>query len=606
MTRGQNKRPTNRQPTSAPSIEGVTPEGGIPADSPLGRPDLDRVQLDALLQEVIGRVGDVLSTQERLRALLDAVVLIESELDLQLVLQRIVEMACRLAGARYGALGILAEGDADRGERRLSAFVTHGLTEHERALIGPEPHGRGVLGVLIDHPEPLRLHAVGEHPSSYGFPASHPPMSTFLGVPVQVRGRVFGNLYLTEKSTGSDFTQEDEDVVVALAAAAGVAIDNARLYEALARRQRWIEATAEITYALLGEAGSDQSLALVASRARQLPGAQIALIALVRDDAPAGELVVSVADGPGAEHFIGQSLPTMGTSAAQHADGVRDRVFVLDVEREALAMMFPDAEPRLGRGLFVPLVTTNDLLGLLVVAWGEDSPGPSQEELGLVEGFAGQAALALERARSQRDKERLVVLEDRDRIARDLHDVVIQRLFATGMSLQVVADLTGRPEAKERLERSIDDLDQTVRDIRAVIYRLQSREGQPGVRDAVELELAKARDSLGFWPQLRIDGPLDTVIDDHLAHELIAVLREGLSNVARHAHATQVRVEISAVPDVCVRVVDDGVGPKATRVESGLSNLRRRAEHLSGRLDVRPGVDGGTVLEWQVPLEAAP
>lgn len=274
-----------------------TPSGPSAGLSPLAR-----ARLDELLEELLQRVGGVLDSQDRLRGLLDAVVGIAADLSLDSVLQRIVTVACQLSDARYGALGVLGSGPG----RRLREFVTHGVTEEQRALIGDLPRGHGILGVLIDKPEPLRLTSLGDHELSYGFPPNHPPMNTFLGVPLRIRDRVFGNLYLTEKQSGDGFTEEDEEIVVALAAAAGVVIENARLYEETGRRQRWLQAAAEATAALLGDDRRDRALQLVADRARDSAEADLAAMMLLRDG---DRLTVDVVAGPQSDHVLRTSLP---------------------------------------------------------------------------------------------------------------------------------------------------------------------------------------------------------------------------------------------------------------------------------------------------------
>src|SRR5438874_6334779 len=263
----------------------------------LGLSPLASFRLDELLRELQNRVGDVMASRERLSALLDAVVGIGSDLDLRSTLYRIVLAACRLAGARYGALGVIGP------DRRLIEFITDGITAEVHHKIGDLPTGRGVLGLLIDEPKPVRLRDIAEHPRSYGFPAEHPVMRSFLGVPIRIRDQVFGNLYLTEKRDAEEFTEDDEESVVALAVAAGVAIDNARLYAAAGRRQRWLEATAEITNVLLGEVNRTAALQLVARRAREVSGAQTVFVLLADGD----QLTVEVVD-PAQPDLVGLEL----------------------------------------------------------------------------------------------------------------------------------------------------------------------------------------------------------------------------------------------------------------------------------------------------------
>ncbi len=262
---------------------------------------LSRVRLDALLQELLGRVDEIMDSQERLRALLDAVVVIGADLDLTSTLDRIITSACELVGARYGALGVVGPDG-----KRLSRFITHGVTAEEIAAIGPLPEGHGLLGALIDHPESLRLRDLSEHSRSFGFPANHPPMRSFLGLPVRTRDHVFGNLYLTEKADGADFTEDDERVLTALAAAAGVVIDNARLYADTERRRRWHEVTAEITQLMLGDYDPNDALRLIARRAREVSGSLVGAVLLALDDV----LVIEAVDGPAAfQPYTGRQIP---------------------------------------------------------------------------------------------------------------------------------------------------------------------------------------------------------------------------------------------------------------------------------------------------------
>ncbi|OJF12322.1 GAF domain-containing sensor histidine kinase [Couchioplanes caeruleus] len=541
----------------------------------LGLTPLSRVRLDELLQEMLDRVGEVVASRERLRALLDAVVGISTDLDLRSTLQRIVESACALAGARYGALGVLAP---DR--RQLSDFITHGIDPADRAKIGDLPHGRGVLGLLISDPHPVRLPDITRHPRSYGFPPHHPPMHSFLGVPVRTRDQIFGNLYLAEKQGGTEFTDDDEELVVALAAAAGVAVDNARLFALARRRERWLSAAAEITSVLLGTVRRKEALQLIARRAREIAEAELVLVLLA--DPGDGRYTIEVADG--ADAMVGR---------------------VLDVDVDALGDMslaevadWPAPVPD-GPALAAPLAGADLPQGVLIVA-GAWFGG--HDDAALLESFAGQAALALERARAQEERELLVVLEDRERIARDLHDVVIQRLFATGMQLQGVAPHALHPEAAARVNAAVDDLDATIRDIRRSIFELRAPAGaslRTELRDAVEA----AAGALGFRPSLDVSGPVDSAVPDDVVPELLAVLREALSNVARHARASAVRVSVRAAGgEVTIRVEDDGVGTDPAAARGGLVNMGERARDLGGTFDVAAAPAGGTVLTWRVPL----
>ena len=556
-------------------------------------PELPRLRLDELLRELLDRAEEVMATQGRLRGLLDAVVLVGSELDLPVVLRRIAEVACELVDARYGALGVIGR------ERELEEFVYVGLDETTRQRIGDLPHGRGILGLLIEHPRPLRLRVLGEHPDSYGFPEGHPPMGSFLGVPIRVRDEVFGNLYLTEKRGAAEFSAEDEDLVVALAAAAGIAIENARLFEETRQRQHWLEATAEVTASLLEELPARAALQLVAERVRELAAADVVAVAV--PDAAGERLEVQVAVGDDAEPFLEQVLPVDGSLAGQVLRTGRAAT-VVDAHTDP-RVIGALGSSRFGPGMLVPLGSAPRVLGTVVVAHRRGGPVPSPAHLQMVTTFASYAALALEFARARADRERLAVFEDRDRIARDLHDLVIQRLFATGLSLQGLARHLPTAGDRARLERSVDDLDETIREIRKSIFSLTTGAEAPGLRAGLLATVDDLTPALGTTPVLRLEGPLDTLVPAAVAEHLLAALREALANVAKHAAARTVEVVV-AVADGTVRllVTDDGRGFAAPSRRSGLANLARRAEELGGTSDVASEPGRGTTVRWEVPL----
>jgi signal transduction histidine kinase len=555
----------------------------------LGLSPLSRVRLDELLTELLDRVGDVMASRERLSALLEAVVGIGSDLDLTSTLERIVTAATRLARARYGALGVIGP------DRRLVEFITDGLSVEEHRRIGDLPTGRGVLGLLIDEPEPVRLRDIAEHPRSFGFPPHHPPMRSFLGVPIRARDQVFGNLYLTEKRDAEEFTQEDEEMVVALAVAAGVAIDNARLYASAGYRQRWLEATAEITNVLLGEVERTSALELVARRAREVSGG--ALVAVLLHDPDQASLTVEVME-PDRYGLRGARLPdgegALGTALAEGR--------AVTVDDLSTAAPWP-VEVLRGAALIAPLAAAGTVRGLLTIA---HEPGGARfddaVDVSMLTTFAGQAALALERARAQDERELLVVLEDRERIARDLHDVVIQRLFATGLHLQSTARLV-RPEVVGRIDAAVDDLDSTIRDIRSAIFELRSPVAAT-LRADIRATVDAAAASLGFRPELVLDGPIDSAVPDPVRPDLVAVLREALSNVVKHARATRVTVRITVDGErLRLTVADDGVGvPSDVDERSGLLNIRERAARHGGAVELTGGEPSGITVDWTVPL----
>ncbi len=556
------------------------------------RPVLPQLHLDELLSELQARLQAVLATRDRVHNLLEAVLAVGSDLDLQTVLRRIVEAAATLVDAEYAALGVIGEGD------ELAQFITVGVDEQRIAEIGNLPRGQGILGVLIHDPKPLRLADLAEHPASYGFPPNHPPMRTFLGVPLRVRDEVFGNLYLTEKRGGAAFDDEDESVVQALAAAAGVAIENARLYQDARLRERWLEASREISTTLLSGTDPEDVLALLAQRARELTGADIAAITMPTGEP--GALLVEFADGPLAGEMRGLSVPA-DASLAGKVMATGEPLTVSDVSVAGAAAV--RGRP-LGPGIFVPLGQPGEVRGVLSVVAQRDALPFSPAVVQMVESFAGQAAVAVELAERRRDAERLVVFQDRDRIARDLHDLVIQRLFATGMALESAVRLIQVPEASARVRRAVDDLDATIREIRSTIFALQTSgaDGQPSLRARI-LEVAdEAAENLSAAPSVHLSGLVDTSIPREVGEHLLAVLREGLSNAARHAQASRVEVAVDVDEDLLLRISDNGVGLPPAGRRSGLRNLAERAERLGGTFHASRQEGGGTVLEWQVPL----
>ncbi|MGW4161009.1 GAF domain-containing protein [Streptomyces sp. NPDC004788] len=560
---------------------------------------LPRLRLDELLDELQARIDEVRGTRDRLNGLLEAVMSVGRELDLPQVLRGIVEAAVTLVDAEYGALGVIGE------DRRLSEFVTAGIDDELRARIGALPSGHGILGELIRNPEPLRLSELSQHPASYGFPLHHPPMHTFLGVPIRVRDEVFGNLYLTEKRGGVDFDTEDEAVVTTLAVAAGIAVENARLYEEGRLRQRWLEASSDFTSALLSGVEEAEVLDGMLERAVDITDADIGVFYLV---GAGGELRGSLASGEGAEAHRDVVLPSSeGTlaAAALTEDGL---IAAADIENDARITVQPERWKGFGPAVAVTVGTKERLSGVLILARRHGRSPFAGAEIIDLPGFAGQTALALELAERRRDAEQVSLLEDRDRIARDLHDLAIQRLFATGMTLQSARRFVEHPEAADRLARAIDDLDATIKIIRSTIFGLREHE-TPGTAPKLRSRIVKTVDqavaTLGFAPALRMEGLLDTDVTAETADDVVAVVGEALTNVARHARARHVEVAVVAEEGVlAVTVSDDGVGvpPGATR--SGLRNLTERAERLGGELSVRgrPTGEGGTVLDWRVPL----
>jgi signal transduction histidine kinase len=554
-------------------------------------------EFDQLLREVLRRVQGALDEQERLRLLLDAVVAMAADLSLDGVLARIVSIAGTLVDAQYAAMGVLNAGR----HRRLRTFIHHGMPEEQVAAIGELPEGHGLLGQIIDRPEPLRLHEIAAHPASYGFPPNHPPMSSFLGVPVRIRDQVFGNLYLTEKVGGGDFTEEDEAIVVALAAAAGVAIENARLYEESERRQRWLLATAEITAELSDVGREDEALQLIADRAREVAGADVAWVAA---GAAPEELTLRVLSGVDVDVDLLREPPMADTLSQQVAElGAPTSVADLAADPRSARLSDVPGWPSLGPAAVVPF--SGDLSGVLGLAWASHNADAQGDiDLVLPASFAEQVSLALQIARSRRNQQRLALFEDRDRIGRDLHDLVIQRLFATGLSLQSTARLVEQKNVAARLERVVDDLDDTIKDIRRTIFSLGALESSDDLQSEISRVVERSGSAMKLRPTLRFEGPVRSITDPDATADLLAVLSEALTNVSRHAAASAVSVVLSVGKDLVLTVSDDGVGVPADVAESGLANMRQRAIRHGGSLDVSQPAEGGTVVRWRVPSRA--
>ena len=563
-------------------------------------------ELDDLLEDLRSRAQASDRAQERLAALLDAVLAVSADLDLSDVLARIVRCACELVDARYGALGVLgADGE------QLVEFVAHGLSQEEQEAIGDPPHGYGVLGLLIRQPRPRRLRDVAAHPDSHGFPANHPVMHSFLGVPIRIRDEVFGNLYLTEKQGDTakqgdaDFTADDEAILVALAAAAGIAIDNARLYERSRRLRRWLETTAEVTQLLLEGMDEASAMGFLATRTRELSEAQLAMVALYDE---VGDLVIRAVESgepSGAARRPGAVLGTV-LHKGYWRELIAEHESVLLLTRlgdstvdslSADVRELGDADPH-GPTALVPITVGNDEVGVIGVAWAADAETYVGNVVPLLAALAQEIGLTLAAARGQQDRSRLALLEDRDRIARDMHDHVIQRLFATGLSLQAAARMAESTSVRRRLDEAVDDLDAAIKDIRHTIFELHRPTPFRDLREEIVELVRVCAKTLGFAPSLTIDGSLEGLAADFEA-DLIAVVREGLANVARHAQASSASVRVTSGDTIQVEVADDGVGVAPSAVHSGLANLRKRAESHGGSLTLTARTPRGTALVWE-------
>jgi signal transduction histidine kinase len=549
------------------------------------------MRLTELLEEVQERLAAVTRTQARVQDLLDAFLSVSAGLDLDTTLRQIVEAATRLVDAQYGALGVL------RPEGGLGAFITVGIDAEQRARMGHLPEGKGVLGQLITEPRPLRIADLSTHPSSVGFPPHHPPMHTFLGVPVLVRGTVFGNLYMTEKRHG-EFTAEDEAVLTALAGAAGVAVDNARLYEQAEERRRWATALSDVRAALLGDDQVGSALALIADRVAALTGAEAAWIVLGPDDDGCYEVRVQV--GEGLPDLTGRRVTASDVPVLQAV--LTGSGEVVGVDLTGTARGGPDAHVDWGHCLAVPLRGTHAEPAVVVAARRAGAAPFDPSVTPLVAAFADQTAVALDRAAQQRLARQLDVYEDRDRIARDLHDHVIQRVFAAGLGLQSVLPRVADPQAQRRIRDVVGQLDATVRDIRTSIFDLHTADSSDdgGLRRAVlDAVTATAGD---LESTVRMSGAVDTLVTGELAVDVVAVAREAVSNAARHSGARHVTVTLDVGDEVVLEVVDDGRGIDPRAARSGLRNLEDRATRRGGGLTVDAPAEGGTRLRWWAPL----
>ncbi|NEM90065.1 GAF domain-containing protein [Galbitalea soli] len=552
-----------------------------PSDaSSLSFPDPPRAELDRALGDLVTIAEQVLTTQGRLRALLRANEAVVQQLDLPVVLRTIVEAAVELVDAKFGALGVI---DSQGG---LEQFIHVGLSAEEAAPIGHLPQGHGILGAVIDDPRPIRLAHLTRDPRSVGFPAEHPAMQSFLGVPITVREEVYGNLYLTDSARG-EFSDADEELVTALAATAGFAIDNARLFAETKRRQAWSAASAEVTEALLA-ADESNALEIVATRTLALAGADLVLV--VETAAEPGRLRVTIARGAGEKHFEGTTFAA--------ADSVSESVMVA---RQPRLLHETDSPPTLGEHaaeygpmMALPLMARGGALGALLVVRSAGGPRFSRADLELAADFAEQASVAMELAQARADRQRMMLLEDRGRIARDLHDHVIQQLFATGMELQSTLGTLPIGPAMERVDRSITNIDAAISQIRTAIFALSSEQNQRGdtVRHRIIDVVNEIADAFPRPPHLDFSGAIDSAIDDAVADDLLAVIRESLTNAARHSHPTVVSVSVSVDAGmVMVRVTNDGAPEEVSGRRSGIANLAARAEQRGGSFDFE--IDGG-------------
>ncbi|TXK19671.1 GAF domain-containing protein [Homoserinibacter sp. GY 40078] len=528
--------------------------------------------------------------EPRLRRLVEAVPDVIGELDLATVLERIVHAAVDLVDARWGALGVIGP------DGSLAQFVHVGMSASDARAIGHLPEGHGVLGAVIDTGEPIRLEHLADDPRSAGFPAAHPSMDAFLGVPIRIRDRVFGNLYLTGEDGGRAFSEEDQRLVGSLAAVAAIAIENARLYEESVRRERWSTALAEVSAALLSEDTVD-ILAVLAERVASVIDSELVCV-IVADGESDGVpmLRVDTARGVGADALIGRRYPAEGTlSGRAIATGV-----TVSTDGEIGESVVRDGP---SAAIALPVHSGEKVLGALTVYRATDAPRFTDADRAMAAEFALQTGVAIELTRGRADRQRLALVEERARIARDLHDHVIQRLFGTGLALQAVA--ARAPETADAIAAQVDAIDSAIGEIRTAIFALASR---PASDDSIRHRLldvaTDAAPGLANPPLVTFSGPVDLLVRGGVADDVLAAVRESLANAARHAAASRVEVAVTADEDqVTVTVDDDGVGlPEGSRRASGTRNLAERAQQRGGSYELTPRPGGGTRVRWSAPI----
>jgi signal transduction histidine kinase len=535
---------------------------------------------------------------DRLARLLDTGMALASELSLPTLLQRIVELAADITGARYGALGVLGGGGD------LVDFLTTGVTDAERAAIGPLPKGRGLLGAIIHDARPLRLDDLARDARSAGFPANHPPMRTFLGAPVRARGQVFGNLYLTEKQDGPAFTAEDEEALVTLATQAGIAISNARLYEEARVRERWLQAVRETSGAILAGAAVEEVLRLVARWARELADADLATVVSPGDSG--GEMRVVVAEGAGAGDLEGMPVPMDGSLSGEVIRAGRP-LLVDDASADDRAYGPMVRSAQMGASLFVPLRERGVTFGTLAVANQVGGRRLTADDIRLVETFADQAALGLQYSRAQREIQRLSLVEDRERIARELHDGVVQSLFAIGLNLQGTAAVVTDGRAAERIQDAVNELDRVIGDLRSYVFGMRPHvlAAARGLSEALDQIAHEFESTSGITTVIELDESLEGPLAANAVH-IVQLTREALSNVGRHAQAQTCRVSLRRAGGCAVLEIDDdgrGFDPSTVAGSGmGLGNIRSRAASIGGTVELVSVVAEGTTVRISLPL----
>jgi signal transduction histidine kinase len=541
---------------------------------------------------------------DRLRAIVDAGVALASELSLEAVLQKIVEAAAELTEARYAALGVI-----DPGGRALERFIVSGIDEEMQAAIGDPPHGRGILGALIQDAKPLRLEDIAEDPRSVGFPPNHPPMRSFLGVPILLRGVAYGNLYLTEKADGAPFTAEDEELVTLLSSQAAVAIENARLYQAATRWLRQLESLNEIATALVSEVELSRLLELVATRLRELVAAKIVLIA-----APAaaedGSLVVRATAGEGGEQLFGKHLERAESKTGRvlerrRSERVDSLIDDIEVDQEATRAM------GVRTGLFVPMLLRDRAIGVISAHDKEGSdPRFSEEDMRVAEAFAARAAVAVDLSeRVASDALRRVVTAqelERQRLARELHDETGQALTSILLGLRRVEDASDPAALAEATGQLRELVVTTLQDVRRLAVELRPKALDDfGLVPAIERLVDTFREHTGIEVDLepRLGGER---LPPDIETTLYRITQEALTNVVKHAQARHVSIVLTRRDgSVSAVIEDDGRGFGKGEPDSdglGLLGMRERIALVGGRLEVESSAGSGTTLSIEVPV----
>jgi len=528
--------------------------------------------------------------------LLEAGLTLASELSLPVVLQRIVDLAAQLTDARYGAIGVIGEHGS------LVEFVTTGISARERRQIGALPEGHGILGLLIQDPRPVRIRNIAEHGKSVGFPSHHPAMRSFLGAPVQAMGRVYGNIYLAEKRSADEFSEADQEALVVLATQAGVAIANASMYADIRSRERWLDSLRDITNQVLSGAERHSLLEKVAEHALELASADVATI-ITEGEVP-GQLVVAASVGARSAELLGQTMPAAKSISGEVMRSGRS-LLLADLSADSRAFQPIVRLGRHGPGLFVPLRVPGGATGTLMVANLKGGRPFDQSARRIVESFTDQASVALEFDKAQADLRRLGLMEDRERIAKELHDGIIQSLFAVGMNLQGTALLSLSQDTSARIESSVEELDKVIRDLRNYIFGLR-----PGILADRQLDqaLRVLGQELESRSQVKVTIEVDAAVAAALSPrstDIVQLTREALSNVSRHAQASTVQVSLRRHGSKAVLVIeDDGVGFRVDggSVGNGLRNMRERAAGLGATLDVSSAAGKGTRLRAEFPI----